>query len=134
MHFFTDGAHEPCCYPSAGFLTAFWFWSGESSVATGRASEPSLSPFQLTCFPFFHLVNFMKRMLLTGGTVPLNFPRYFHRSHSSIVWVIRRLYKKVRCIIVAVVRHLFLGAEQPCRGGVSTHLLFARNTFWYRYQ
>ena len=90
MHFFTDSTHKSSCNPSTGLLSSLWFWSRESSVSASGSSEPSLSSFQLTCFPFFHLVNFVKCVFFTVRTVPFDFPWYLHRYHSSIVTVSKK--------------------------------------------
>jgi hypothetical protein len=90
MHLFTDCTHKSGCYPPAGFLSSLWFWSWEPSVSAGSASEPPLSSFQLTCFPFFHLVNFVKRVFFAERTVSFDFPGNLHRYHSSIVTVSKK--------------------------------------------
>ena len=90
MHFFTYCAHKSGCYSSAGFLSSLWFWSWESSVSTSSTSESPLSPFQLTCFPFFHLVNFVKCVFFAEWTVSFDFSGNLHRYHSSIVTVSKK--------------------------------------------
>ena len=90
MHLFTDGTHKSGCYPPTGFLSSLWLWPWKSSISTGSASKPSLSSFQLTCFSFFHLVNFVKRVFFAEWTVSFDFPRNLHRYHSSIVTVSKK--------------------------------------------
>ena len=134
MHFLTDGTGKSSRNPSTGFLSSFWFWSWETPVSSSRASEPSLSSLQLTCFPFFHLVNFVKCMFFAIRTVSFDFPRYLHINHSSIVTVIRRLYKNVRCVISPVLPPLFSGVVRWFLWGAKARLLCEGNTSFHLFQ
>ena len=87
MHLLAHGAREPGRYPPTGFFPSFWFRSGEPSVPARSTSESALSSFQLARLAFLHLVNFMKRVFFAVRAVALDFPRYLHRNHSSIVTV-----------------------------------------------
>ncbi len=114
--------------PSTGFLSSLWFRPWETSISGCCTSEPSLSSFQLACFPLFHLVNFMKRMFFAVGTVSFDFPGYLHINHSSIVTVIRRLYKNVRCAISPVLPPLFSGVVCLFLRALKARLLCEENT------
>ncbi len=90
MHLLTHRTREPGRDAPAGLLSAFWFWPWEPSVSAGRPSKPPLSSFQLTCFSFFHLVNFVKRVFFAERTVSFDFSGNLHRYHSSIVTVSKK--------------------------------------------
>ena len=87
MHLLANGAHEPGSYSPAGLLPSFWFRPGEPPVPARGTSESALPSFQLACLAFLHLVDFMKRVFFAVRAVALDFPRYLHRNHSSIVTV-----------------------------------------------